>query len=519
MTLSSFASTNREKNKLIKFISKKASNMETTSTTDLNVKRRDQVIERDSSRVICRLLIHGGNPARVKNIYYRILKLDDSETTKLLNRVLEEFSHRHKNIQETFYRYYQKVKTYISPQDGTPLQRDRELLVGAYFSMEYAIESAALFNPSIVPHPDQSKTDKGSLRFIMSLRAVGEGHISSMVFRSGVIDNQGELTFDPASSFVDTPKASNPEYEQHSFLLKLREMGTCNDVTRYILDRLPKKFTLEKLKQEITQLSEKPKFPNEKQLECFRDMQRLADSNYELDFHPEHDISERAIFPVSEEESGGVEDARWVQFHRENGSTIYYGTYTAFDGKTIMPQLIETQDFKHFKVSTLFGDAVKNKNFALFPRKINGRYAMLSRQDGENNHLMFSDNLHFWQQSEVIQRPTEPWELVQLGNCGSPIETEEGWLVLTHGVGPMRTYSIGAILLDLKDPTRVIGRLKEPLLRAMEDERVGYVPNVVYTCGAILHHNQLIIPYSISDIQPAIASIDIKELLGAMKMK
>lgn len=489
-----------------------------TRSGTLNVDRRDQVIERDSSRVICRLLIHGGNPARVKNIYYRVLKLDDSEVTELLEKTLEDFEHRHKDIRETFNRYYHKVKTYITPQGTDSLSHDRKLLIGSYFTMEYAIESAALFNPSIVPHPDQSGVEEGNLRFVMSLRAVGEGHISSMVFRSGIIDGEGELSFDPASSFVDTPEASNPEYDRDSFRLKLKEMGTCNDVTRYILDRVPQKFTLEELKKEITELSEKPKFPNEAQIECFRDMQRLADSNYKLEFHPEHDISERAIFPVSEEESGGVEDARWVKFQQNNdGSTTYYGTYTAFDGKTIMPQLIETQDFKNFRVSTLFGDAVRNKNFALFPRKINGRYVMLSRQDGENNHIMFSDNLHFWQNSEIIQRPTEPWELVQLGNCGSPIETEEGWLVLTHGVGPMRTYSLGAILLDLNDPTKVIGRLKKPLLKAMEDERVGYVPNVVYTCGAIQHQDHLIIPYSMSDIQPAIASVNINELLYALK--
>lgn len=490
--------------------------MEKTSTK-LEVKRKDHVIERDISRVICRLLIHGGNPARVKNIYYRILKLDDSETTKLLNKVLEEFAERHKNIRETFHRYYEKVRAYIPSQDGVPLNRDRKLLIGSYFSMEYSLESAALFNPSIVPHPDQSNLEEDSLRFIMSLRAVGEGHISSMVFRSGIIDKDGELTLDPASSFVDTPQASNPEYDRDSFRLKLTEMGSCSNASNYILDRLPQKFTLKKLKEEITKLSEQPKFPNNEQLECFRDMQRLADSNYELEFNPEHDLTERAIFPVSEEEQGGVEDARWVEFQKEDGSTIYYGTYTAFDGKTIMPQLIETNNFKNFKVSTLFGDAVRNKNFALFPRKINGRYAMLSRQDGENNHIMFSDNLHFWQQSEIIQRPTEPWELIQLGNCGSPIETDEGWLVLTHGVGPMRTYSIGAILLGLEDPTRIIGRLEEPLLKAMEDERIGYVPNVVYTCGAIIHKGHLIIPYSMSDIQPAIANVRVDDLLTVLK--
>lgn len=488
-----------------------------TKTAELNIKRKTQVIERDASRVICRLLLHEGNPARVKNIFYRVLRLNDSETKSQLDMVFRQFADRHLDIRNNLRRHFKKVKSYLSPDEYLSLTEDQELLIGAYFTMEYAIESAALFNPSIVPHPDQSGVPDGSLRFVMSLRAVGEGHISSMVFRSGMIDRKGNLTFDPSSSFVDTPDASNPLYERQLFRLKLKEMGTCNEVTEYILDKLPDEFTLEGLRKEITKLSDKPRFPTQKQLECFRDMQRLADSNYTLHFHEDHDLSERAIFPVSEEESGGVEDARWVKFRRDDGSTIYYGTYTAFDGKTIMPQLIETQDFTNFKVNTLYGDAIKNKNLALFPRKVNGRYAMLSRQDGENNHIMFSDHIHFWQRSEVIQRPCEPWELVQLGNCGSPIETDEGWLVLTHGVGPMRTYSISAILLDLEDPTKIIGRLKQPLLRAMEEERIGYVPNVVYTCGAILHHDNLIIPYSMSDVQPAIARIKTDELLDAIK--
>lgn len=481
----------------------------------LNVTRKSQTIERDPSRVICRPLAHVANPFRAKSILERVLQLDDTETRALLNEVLRNFSNRHINIREIFNRHYQKIKSFIP--DGCSLIRDRELLIGAYFTMEYAIESAALFNPSIVPHPDQTKLSEGSLRFIMSLRAVGEGHISSMVFRSGIIDREGELTFDPASSFVDTPIASNPVYDCDLFRPKLIEIGTFNEVSEYIINRLPKKFTIEKLKEEITKLSEDPKFPTDKQEETFKDMQRLADSNYEIDFHEEHDISERVIFPVSEEERGGVEDARYVQFRNEDGTITYYGTYTAFDGKSIMPQLIETQDFRHFRVRTLYGDAVQNKNMALFPRKINGRYVMLSRQDGENNHIMFSDHLYFWNKSEIIQRPTEPWELVQLGNCGSPIETKHGWLVLTHGVGPMRTYSIGAILLDLDDPSKVIGKLEEPLLEALEKERIGYVPNVVYTCGAIIHYDRLIIPYSISDVQPAIASVVIEELISAIK--
>lgn len=483
----------------------------------LKINRKNQVIERDISRVICRLLLHGGNPARAKSVIKRVLALEESEVRTLLDKVLEQFSERHMDIRRILDRHYRQVRTYISSEDSSSLSRDRELLIGAYFSMEYAIESAALFNPSIVPHPDQSQIEDGSLRFLMSLRAVGEGHISSLIFRSGVIDRQGDLTFDPTSTFVDTPDLVNPVYYKHLFNMKLKEMGACDNVSEHILAQLPKEFSMEDLKKEITKLSNEPKFPNQKQLECFKDMQRLAESNYELNFHPDHDLSERVIFPVSEEERGGIEDARFVKFHEDDGRTVYYGTYTAFDGKTIIPQLIETEDFSHFKISTLNGNAIQNKNMALFPRKINGKYVMLSRQDGENNHIMFSDSLYFWQNSQIIQEPTEPWELIQLGNCGSPIETDEGWLVLTHGVGPMRTYSIGAIMLDLDNPTKVIGRLEEPLLRALEQERIGYVPNVVYTCGAIVHEGHLVIPYSMSDIQPAIATVNMDDLLDALR--
>ncbi|SMO45147.1 glycoside hydrolase family 130 protein [Fodinibius sediminis] len=496
--------------------SKNEQHSETISTA-LNVDRKSQTIERDSTRVICRFLMHGGDPARAKSIINRIFKLDQSEVKPLLDHVLEEFSDRHLNLRQILDNHYRLVRNYIPVEDVTCLSREQELLIGAYFSMEYAIESAALFNPSIVPHPDQTGVEKGSLRFIMSLRAVGEGHISSMVFRSGIISREGELTFDPPSSYVDTPEVLNPVYYRHLFYVKLREMGTCNSVAEYILEKLPKEFSREDLKNEIKALSDEPKFPEKEQLKCFKDMQRLADSNYELNFHEDHDLSERVIFPVSEEESGGIEDARFVQFRKDNGELVYYGTYTAYDGKTIMPQLIETYDFNHFKINTLNGNAIKNKNLALFPRKINDQYVMLSRQDGENNHIMFSDSIYFWQHSEIIQEPMEPWELIQIGNCGSPIETEYGWLVLTHGVGPIRTYSIGAILLDLEDPTKVIGRLEDPLLRAMEEERIGYVPNVVYTCGALRHYDRLIIPYSMSDVQPAIASVKIKELVDAMK--
>jgi predicted GH43/DUF377 family glycosyl hydrolase len=383
--------------------------------------------------------------------------------------------------------------------------------------MEYSVESAALFNPSIVLHPDQSHLDKGSLRFIMSLRAIGEGHVSSIVFRSGVLDEHNTFIFDALSRYLEKPDIHlNPIYDRHLFQLKLNEMGACNEVTAHLLAKLPEDFTCDELNEQIGALRAKPVFSEERQNGTFEIIYWLANSNYEMNFRPDHRISERVIFPVSENESRGIEDARFVQFFDDNGEVTYYATYTAYNGLRILPQLIETKDFTRFKIITLNGKAVKNKGMALFPRKIDGSYVMLSRQDGENNHIMFSDNIHFWQESKIIQEPTRPWEFIQIGNCGSPLETDQGWIVLTHGVGPMRQYCIGAMLLDLENPAKIIARLEEPLLTPHEEEREGYVPNVVYTCGAIFHNTDLVIPYGMSDIKCGIATVGVRELIDCM---
>jgi predicted GH43/DUF377 family glycosyl hydrolase len=294
-------------------------------------------------------------------------------------------------------------------------------------------------------------------------------------------------------------------------------MGASNEITVYILNQLPEDFTYKELIEKIGILDANPQFSETIQNRTFKIMRWLADSNYEVAFHPDHRISERVIFPVSKNESRGIEDARFVQFFNDNGEVVYFATYTAYNGVTILPQLIETKDFIKFNILTLNGKAVKNKGMALFPRKIGGRYAMLSRQDGENNHIMFSDNIHFWQESQIIQEPELPWEFMQIGNCGSPLETDKGWIVLTHGVGPMRKYCIGAILLDLENPTKIIARLDEPLLAPHEKEREGYVPNVVYSCGALIHNNVLVIPYAMSDINSGIATVVVKELLNGMR--
>ncbi len=477
------------------------------------VTRQAERLLGDPSRVIMRQSIPD-DPQRVARIIRRVLNLPAATAEAVLGQVILDFSNRHPDIQAVFSHNLQKVKP--SLPDGITLSPTYEALIGAYFTMEYSIESAALFNPSIVPHPDQSQIPTGSLRFIMSLRATGEGHLSSIVFRSGVLDSTNAIQFDPISKYVMTPDLHlNPVYDLSLFRLKLIEMGADNDVTHLLLNQLPNTFSYYGLKANIENLRATPQFPEERQNHTFEIIYWLANSNYELTFEPGHPLSERVIFPTSKIESRGIEDARFVAFSNEAEQVTYYATYTAYNGVSILPQLIETRDFVHFRISTLNGKAVHNKGMALFPRKIRDRYVMLSRQDGENNRIMFSDNIHFWQESEIIQEPVQPWNLMQLGNCGSPLETNRGWLVLTHGVGPVRQYCISAILLDLENPARVIARLNEPLLAPHEEEREGYVPNVVYSCGSLIHQNVLVIPYAMAEDMTGIATVPVKDLLDA----
>ncbi|CAB5111194.1 FIG01423360: glycoside hydrolase [Olavius algarvensis associated proteobacterium Delta 3] len=480
----------------------------------LKVRRKPNKIVGDTSRVITRLHLPDDR-YRIPKIIQRIIRLPDAMAENLLAKTMADFSGRHEDLGHVFERHLNAVNGDL-PRDTmlSDVQRD---LIGAYFTKEYSIESAALFNPSIVPHPDQSRMKKGSLRFIMSLRATGEGHVSSIVFRSGVLDRRNRILFDPISDFVETPDLQmDPVFKRNPFQRKLNEMGAFKEITAHILNQLQEDFAYNELVQKIEMLRANPLFSEARQNRTFEIMRWLADSNYEVSFHADHHISERVIFPVSKNESRGIEDARFVQFFDNGQAPAYYATYTAYNGLTILPQLIETKDFITFHILTLNGKAVQNKGMALFPRKIGDRYAMLSRQDGENNRIMFSDNIHFWQESQIIQEPEYPWEFIQIGNCGSPLETSDGWIVLTHGVGPMRRYCIGAILLDLDNPTKVIARLDEPLLAPHEKEREGYVPNVVYSCGALIHNNELVIPYAMSDINSGIATVDVQALLSGM---
>ena len=361
----------------------------------LKVKRKAIKIVGDTSRVITRLHLPDDRH-RISKIIQRIINLPDTAAQKLMAQVMIDFSGRHKDIGHIFKRHLEVVRKYL-PRD-TMLSDVQRALIGAYFTKEYSIESAALFNPSIVPHPDQRHLKKGSLRFIMSLRATGEGHISSIVFRSGVLDRYNKFLFDPISDFVETPDLHlDPVYKRNPFQLKLNEMGAGDEISVHILNQLPEDFTYNELIEKIRSFRANPQFPEANQNRTFHVMSWLANSNYEVSFHPDHRVSERVIFPVSKNESRGIEDARFVQFFDNRQEGTYYATYTAYNGHTILPQLIETKDFINFNIVTLNGKAIKNKGMALFPRKIGGRYAMLSRQDGENNHIMFSDNIHFWQ--------------------------------------------------------------------------------------------------------------------------
>ena len=469
----------------------------------------------NSRRVIVRPFI-SSDPVRIGNIIERALSLSEPEIEEQLTIIRADFGERHINLDNIWLHHFDKVRGTIP--EGHVLSEARQSFIGSLFSGEYALESAALFNPSVVAHPDQTRLAKGDLRFILSLRATGEGHISSIEFRCGIIHGDHSIEMEAATPFVTLPDLDpNPTFHKTTFLHKLNEMGLENEWANSVLSRLDKRFTLLELDQSIAQTT------RDETLHQGRDVQRtlecmhwLAESNYQIHFGSSSAMSERIIFPVSPNESNGIEDARFVRFVDDDGSVTYYATYTAYNGRVILPQLIETTDFFNFRVLTQNGQAVQNKGMALFPRRINGRYAMLSRQDDENLFLMFSDHPHFWSNPHLLQGATLPWEIVKLGNCGSPIETEAGWLVITHGVGPMRKYSMGAILLDLHDPSKVIGLLQEPLLKPEGAGREGYVPNVVYSCGALIHQGRLILPYGLSDSASTIVTMELSELLAEM---
>jgi predicted GH43/DUF377 family glycosyl hydrolase len=481
----------------------------------MNITRTGIVLRSNASRVLFRPFNPFGEGRQLR-ILTRVLALHENEVVAMLKGVLEEFGSRHQRVRDYFLQRFAFVQDLI-PTDR-PLSDDRKLLIGAYFTHEYSLEAAALFNPSIVPHPDQSNLPEGSLRYVLSLRATGEGHISSITFRSGTIDAEGRVTVDAPTRFVTAPEHIPPtSYDKSIFWRKIHELGLADSVAERIFRDLDAHFTVEQLTAEIDYLRHHAQHRNIEFERTSSRMLNLAKSNYEFFYTADQPLTERVIFPGSPNESNGIEDARFVRFIEEDGRAIYIATYTAYDGRVTIPQILETPDFLHFKIATLNGREVQGKGMALFPRRVNGHYVMISRQDGENIFVMQSDDLHFWHTRQTLMRPTYAWEFMQIGNCGSPIETEAGWLVLSHGVGPMRKYSIGAFLLDLHDPTRVIGRLPHPLLSPDETEREGYVPNVVYSCGALVHNGTLILPYAMSDSASSFATIPLADVLAAMR--
>jgi predicted GH43/DUF377 family glycosyl hydrolase len=451
----------------------------------------------------------------VRSIIDRVLALSETEVEAQLDRLRAELGARHGDLDGSWLFQSDRIQAYLP--NRVSLSDSRRLLLGAYFTGEYAIESAALFNPSIVPHPDQTNLNEGDLRFILSLRAIGEGHISSIEFRTGVIRRNHAIEIDKTSRHVAAPEIDpEPTYPKSIFLHKLYDNELENNWSRSVMNRLGATFSRSELDGAMHRASHEAQPHSEDVRQTIDFLNWLVESNYEVNFDPAIPLSERVIFPVSLNETNGIEDARFVRFVDEDQSATYYATYTAYDGRRIVPQLIETTDFLRFRIRTLAGPAIQNKGMALFPRRIDGRYAMLSRYDDENLFLMFSEDRYFWRDPQLLMQPTWSWEFMKIGNCGSPIQTDAGWLVLTHGVGAMRKYCISAALLDLEDPLKVIGRLKTPLLEPAADQIDGYVPNVVYTCGALIHGSQLILPYGINDSVTTIVSIELESLLAAL---
>ncbi|MBU0763741.1 MAG: glycoside hydrolase family 130 protein [Bacteroidetes bacterium] len=485
----------------------------------VSVTRKEIKFSSDPSRVIARFLY--SNDERSAEIIGKVLAMSENEANMALSQVLRGYSKRHRNISMIFESHFNKLN-HLFDKLGikqAKVNQSRKALIGSYFTMEYSIESAAFFNPSIVEDPDQSKLGMDEKRVILSFRATGEGHISSIVFRSAVIDKNNNLIVEPVGKMLaEAERIKRHIYNKKSFMKKLDEMRNFDNLVSpaLVLYKLGDKFTYGELKKYVEETKKTLQISAAKEI-TINQIMWLASSHYELDFSLDSAISERVIFPTSDTERNGIEDARFVKFTDDNGETTYYATYTAYDGIAILPKLIETRNFYHFKVIPIHGEIAKNKGMALFPRKINGKYAMLCRTDGVNNFIAFSENINIWHEAKLLQEPIYPWEFVQVGNCGSPLETEDGWLVITHGVGPMREYVLGASLFELDNPEKEIGRLKTPLLAPNAEEREGYVPNVVYSCGSIIHNGNLIIPYGLSDTASTYASIDLKELLNELK--
>jgi len=472
----------------------------------------------DPGRTLARLFVPGhelltSTESRATGVLGRLLAMPEDAVTATLQRVRERYADRHRDLPDVLARHYRQIAHRVP--DVGPLTDDRRALIGAAFTQEFAIEGAALFNPSAVPHPDQSGVPAGAVRFLMTLRAVGEGHISSVELRSGVAGPGSELCLDPPGRGAENGDTRPTSYNRDLFAALLTEQGADEESRRYLLGRLSTTFDGPELERALAALTGQhvTRLGGTHTAAIARE---IAANSYEVVFASSVPLAQRVLWPQSAAESHGMEDVRLVRFVDDDGAVTYRGTYTAYDGTRVAPQLLETRDFVSFRISQLAGPAAKDKGLALFPRTVGGRHAALTRADRESNGIAFSDDGLRWGEPTELHGPTQPWEMIQTGNCGPPIETKAGWLVLTHGVGPMREYAIGALLLDLADPTRVVGRLTEPLLVPAEDERDGYVPNVVYSCGALVVGDLLLLPYGASDATVRFAFVDVPELLSRL---
>jgi predicted GH43/DUF377 family glycosyl hydrolase len=520
----------------------------------VTVTRKKQIFSPDSTRVIARFLYL--DDERSADIIRKVLAMPEEEVKIAMSQVLRAYARRHRNISRIFERHFDRLapifdKIEVNEVELSPTQK---ALVGSYFTMEYSIESAAFFNPSIVEHPDQSELRSDEKRVIFSFRATGEGHISSVVFRSGILDRHNNLTIEPVGKMLaEADKIIRNTYHKKSFRDKLNEIQDHSTVIvppilavdeiqvpekvistaisdkkeemqdhakvitpDFILDKLGETFTYGELMKNLG-IAIKDTALTEEHIKIINQMMWLASSHYEIHFSIDSAISERVIFPISATEQRGIEDARFVKFIDDNGEVTYFATYTAYDGISILPKLISTKDFYDFRILPINGEVAQNKGMALFPRRINGKYAMLCRIDGVNNYIAYSENINIWRTAKIIQKPQFAWDLVQIGNSGSPIETPEGWLVITHAVGSMREYTLSASLYDLENPEILIGRLNEPLMVPNEEEREGYVPNVIYSCGSMIHNEDLVIPYAMSDHASSYATVNLRELLDVLK--
>lgn len=482
------------------------------------IARTEVTLTADPSRVVARLFVPGHELLRDREslatgVLTRILDLPEDVVRPTLRNIHDRYDSRHRDLPGVFLAHYEQVAHRV-PEAAT-LTDERRSLIGAYFTNEFSIEGAALFNPSAVAHPDQSNLPPGRCRFVLSLRAVGEGHRSCVEFRTGVLGPGQELRLDDPGPHAETGTNGPTTYDRKLFSAKLADAGADVDSASYLINRLPPRFDVATLERGLVALTDQQviRHGGDQTDELAR---RIARCTYEVTFSPSSSIAERVLWPHAPSESSGMEDARFVRFVGEDGEAVYRATYTAFDGEQIAPQMVETSDFRRFRMSQLAGPAAKDKGMALFPRMVGGRYVALSRSDRQSSGIATSHDGLWWEEPTPLHAPSRPWELTQTGNCGSPVETEAGWVVLTHAVGPMREYAVGALLLDLDDPSQVIGELRGPLLSPRDDERNGYVPNVVYSCGPLLHGDQLLLPYGVSDAAVRFAFVDVPLLLDRL---